>query len=225
MFLTPLRLLLKLLPAVLATALLGACGTVRVDSEVNAFSTLPPRAGPNAPALVGGYTFEALPSQQADAAGLAKLQGLAQQSLQQVGLQRDDAHARYSAQVNVRVQQSRRGGWDDTFGWRPWGFGYWPSRSFAYSHFDFPYNRSGFWSGYGYPYDGGSPLYRHEVQLVLRDLKTGQIVFESSAVHEGLWGSSEKLLPAMLTAVLQDFPNPPRGVRQVRVDLPNTPAR
>lgn len=208
----------------LVAVLLSACGTVRVDSEVNTFSTLPPRAAPNAPVLAGGYRFEALPSQQADPAALAAVEAIAQQSLQQAGLQRDDANARYSVLVNVRVMLSRRGGWDDTFGWRPWGYGYWPARYGGYyGHYGYP----GY--GFGRPYGlwdyGPSPLYRHEVQVVLRDLKTQQVVFESNAVHEGLWASSERLLPALMAAALQDFPNPPRGVRRVNVELPGAPQR
>ncbi|MES2423420.1 MAG: DUF4136 domain-containing protein [Pseudomonadota bacterium] len=187
-------------------AVLSACASVRVDSEVSAFSKLPP-----APALAGGYRFEQLPSQQANPQRQAQIEALAQPVLQRAGLARNDQAARYSVQLGIQTQRGARSGWDDDFWWHArYGWG--------------PYWRSGFgWPHHGTAYPLGypsSPQYRHEVTVLLRDLNTQQIVFESRAVHEGLWASAEKLLPALVEAALRDFPNPPAGVRRVEVELP-----
>jgi len=45
-------------------------------------------------------------------------------------------------------------------------------------------------------------------------------VFESRASHDGPWSDSQAVVPAMLDAALQGFPNPPSGTRQVGVEIP-----
>jgi len=62
--------------------------------------------------------------------------------------------------------------------------------------------------------------YRHEVTLLLRELKTGQVVYETSATHEGPWNDRYNILRATLAAALKDFPNPPAGPRRVKVEIP-----
>lgn len=206
---------------VAATVVLAGCASTRVDSEVNAFSTLPPT-----PVVNGNYRFEVLPSQQAQAARQAKVEGAAQVALQKVGLTRNDKAARYSVQVGVRSQEVARGGypdyWDNGFGGFGAGFG-------GYGRWGDPYRRSsfygpGFYPGFGVHspfYPGASSSYRHEVTLLLRDVVSQQVVFETKAVHEGFWRDTERLLPAMLDAALRDFPNPPKGARQIEVSLPS----
>ncbi len=198
---------------VAATLVLAGCASVVVDSEVNAFSKMPPTPVPNA-----SYRFEVLPSQQAEAGRQAKLEAATQTALQKVGLTRNDRAARYSVQVGVRSQVVARGGFP---GYGDNGFG-------RYGRFGHPYWRNahdgpGFYPGFGfYPpfYPGASSSYRHEVTLLLRDVASQQVVFETQAVHEGFWRDTERLLPAMLDAALRDFPNPPQGVRQIEVQLP-----
>jgi hypothetical protein len=62
--------------------------------------------------------------------------------------------------------------------------------------------------------------YRHEARLLLRDLTSGLVVYETSATHEGPWSDSDNILRALLAAALKDFPNPPPGVRRVKVEIP-----
>ncbi len=198
---------------VAASLALAGCASVVVDSEVNAFSKLP-----LAPVANARYRFEVLPSQQAEAGRQAKLEAATQTALQKVGLTRNDGAARYSVQVAVRSQEVARGGypgdWDNGFG----GFG-----RFGHPYWRNAYYGPGFYPGFGFyaPFHpGASSSYRHEVTLLLRDVASQQVVFETKAVHEGFWRDTERLLPAMLEAALRDFPNPPQGARQIEVQLP-----
>mgnify|MGYP001796370640 CR=1 FL=1 len=65
-----------------------------------------------------------------------------------------------------------------------------------------------------------STQYRHDVTLLLRDLRTGQLVYETSATHTGPWNDRYNILRALLAAALKDFPNPPAGPRSVKVEIP-----
>ncbi|MCB2004426.1 MAG: DUF4136 domain-containing protein, partial [Rhodoferax sp.] len=65
-----------------------------------------------------------------------------------------------------------------------------------------------------------SPYYRREVQLLVRRLSDGQLVFESRANHDGRWSDDAAVLPAMFEAALRGFPNPPQGLRRVEVEIP-----
>jgi hypothetical protein len=196
---------------------LTGCASVTVDSEVNAFSKLSPTAVVNS-----SYRFEVLPSQQIEPARQAKVEGAAQVALQKVGLTRNDRAARYSVQIGVRSAEVLRGAypgyWDHGLG----GFS-------GFGRFGDPYWRSsfygpGFYPGFGFHspfYPSATSSYRHEVTLLLRDVASQQVVFETKAVHEGFWRDTERLLPALLEAALRDFPNPPRGARQIEVSLPS----
>lgn len=198
---------------VAAMVALAGCASVTVDSQVSAFSKLPPTVAANS-----SYRFEVLPSQQAEPARQAKVEGAAQAALQKVGLTRNDAAPRYSVQVGLRSQEVVRGAYP----------GYWDHGFAGFGRFGDPYWRHayygpGFYPGFGFYspfYPGASSSYRHEVTLLLRDVASQQVVFETKAVHEGFWRDTERLLPAMLEAALRGFPNPPQGARQIEVQLP-----
>lgn len=67
-----------------------------------------------------------------------------------------------------------------------------------------------------------------EVHLVVRDLSSQKVVFESRAVNESQWVGDEATLAAMFDAALKGFPQPPQGVRRVRIEVPPanaTPAK
>jgi hypothetical protein len=82
--------------------------------------------------------------------------------------------------------------------------------------------RGGFGLGLGGPlYDSSVPLYISEASVLMRDLQTGQIVYDSRARHDGPWHDTENVLAALFVAALQGYPNPPQGVR--RVDVPLLP--
>lgn len=193
--------------AMVAVALLlGGCSGMRlVDSDVNAFAT--PAA--QAVTLPASYRFERLPSQQVQGPQRNAMEALVEAQLARLGLRRDDAAPQYSVQVEVRSYRDPHAPWDDPRYFA--GF----ARPFAV------------WTRYGtvmhYPsftMHFELPYFRREVNLVMRRIADGQVVFESRAKHDGRWSDDEAVLPAMLQAALQGFPNPPQGLRRVVVEIP-----
>lgn len=185
---------------------LGGCATVRlIDSEVAAHSTF--RSLP-----LAGYRFERLPSQQAgaDAARQAALESAAEAALARVGLRRDDAQPGYAAQLELRTERF----WSaDPFA--PWGpYGHWGVGV------RFGSGRRGGWGsiGFGRPL-AEAPWYAREITLLLRDLSSQQVVFESRARHTGPWSDEAAIVPVMIDAALQGFPTPPTGPRTVTIEL------
>jgi hypothetical protein len=186
--------------ALIASALLAGCASsLRMDNTVQSFSALS-----EVPAAAG-YRYERLPSQRQDPAQ-PRLEAIADAALARVGLQRDDASPAFTVQVWSRMQyavspwaQPRFGGWS---GWGGVGLG---------SH-------SGIGMGIGFPIGGiDSPWYQREVGLILREAGSGRVVYETHAFHEGYWIDPARAWPAMFEAALQDFPQPPTGVRRVDI--------
>ncbi len=201
---TSYRVLAGLFVAMLLAVLLAGCASVyRMDNTVQSFSSLA-----QVPAQAG-YRYERLPSQVNDPAQ-PRLEALADASLARVGLRRDDAAPAYSVQVWARAQyagspwaQPRWGGWA---GWGGIGLG--------------GYRGASVGVGMGFPVGGvDSPWYQREVGLILREVASGQVVYETRAFHEGYWIDPARAWPAMLDAALQGFPQPPAGVRRVDVTL------
>ncbi len=190
---------------------LTGCGSMRViDTQVLAISTLPA----NAPPMTGvRYRFEHLPS-QALQAGVEGTEALAQAALARVGLTRDDAAATHSVLLGMSVQpyMSDNGSY-------PW---YGVARPRGYGSIMLG---GGSWGpGMGYGMGMRYPLissgYRHEVSLLLRDLRNSQVVYETRALHDGPWSDTRNILPVLLDAALKDFPNPPPGPRKVNIEIP-----
>lgn len=186
---------------VLATALLQGCGLPRmIDSDVQSF------VGAEGAVTGVGYRFERLPSQQARGAQQDSIEAMAAQVLSEVGLQRDEAAPRYSAQVSVNVRtiappEQRRSRAERSL-LRPDGVAVFaPSFALVIE----------------------APWYRHSVQVLLRDVGSARVAFESSASFDGPWADSTQLLPVVLRAALRDYPNPPQGLRKVVIELPATP--
>jgi hypothetical protein len=188
--------------ALLAAALLltGCASTFRLDNEVRAFSALP--AVPANPA----YRFERLPSQQND--WQAKVEAWADPALFAAGLKRDDAAPRYSVQVFARVQRVLSPFADP---WDGWGGGVGVGVGVTI----------GFGSGFMSPFGRmEQPWYRREVSVILRELASNQVAWESHAVADGPWSDNAGVLPAMFSAAMQGFPTAPAGVRKVVIDVP-----
>ena len=62
--------------------------------------------------------------------------------------------------------------------------------------------------------------YRREVSLIMRDLKSGQVVYETRASHSGPWRDNVPIFATLFQAALANFPNPPAGLRRVNIELP-----
>ena len=194
-----------LLCGVLAAALLGGCGGMRlVDADVQATAT-PARIEPGA-----RYRFERLPS-QAEQPLAAQTEAHAQVALAQVGLVRNDTAARYSVLPGARVQPYTTDPWGDPWGRAP-GVG-------PYGQVVIGTGSAGSMVGWGMRFPPPT-YYRYEISLLLRDLQSGQVVYETRATHSGPWADNANILPALFEAALKDFPTPPAGIRQVNIEIP-----
>jgi hypothetical protein len=182
--------------AMLAT--LCACATAPPQATVQTFTP--------APQLPAGSTYrhERLPS-QAGRPDLAFLESVADSLLARAGLSRSDANAGLALQLTVSQDAVAYGpAWGPS--WMSVGIG------------------GGSWSGGGvgvglnFPVGGSAAAYPvQRVDVLLRDLAGGQVVFQSQASGVGM-------NPAMLLeAALRDFPNGPPGIRVL--PLPPPPAR
>jgi hypothetical protein len=178
-------------------SLLSGCALPRmIDSEVESFSSTPP-------AIIGAnYRFERLPSQQAQGDAQDQLERMAQDALSHAGLLRNDTQARYSVQIEVNVVQFQ------PINRRP------PT-------FDRPFVAANGTVFYLPPMLLMEPAwYSHTVHLVIRDVASANVAFESTASFDGPWSDSANLLPAILEAALHGYPTPPQGLRKVVVELP-----
>lgn len=187
--------------------LLTGCSGMRVvESQVQTVAT----QAAGQPIEAGArYRFERLPS-QANQPRTEQVEAIAEVELAEVGLVHDDAAARYSVQISARTQSYPVDEWG-----RPLDGGrFHGSIMIGSGNMG---SMFGLGMGMGFP---PSTQYRHEASLLLRELASGQVVYETSATHDGPWGDSDNILRALFAAALKDFPNPPAGTRRVKVEIP-----
>jgi hypothetical protein len=197
----PLRLLRLLLAAGAALGLAGCASTYLLDNQVQSFSQL--QAVPAQPT----YRFERSLSQQADPAQQA-LEGLADAALYKAGLRRDDAAPRYSVQVSARTERTLT---PYAAPWSPWGWGGGWNLGVGGRHFGL---------GFGGPFPNMDSYWFHrEVAVVIRELATNKVVYETHAYNDGPWLDNRSVLPAMFEAAMQGFPTPPAGPRRVDIQV------
>jgi hypothetical protein len=195
----------RLLALLVLLVLLAGCANVRmIDAQVQAIATTSP-IEPGA-----RYRFERLPS-QAEQPRSAQVEAIAQVALAQVGLVRNDSAARYSVLLGSRVQSYMADNWGNPLG-TPGG---------SYGQIIIGTGNTGSMVGFGLSMGFPSPTwYRYEVSLLLRDLGSNQVVYETRAFHDGTWSDNERILPALFEAALKDFPKPPAGVRRINIEVP-----
>jgi hypothetical protein len=185
-----------------ALLLAGCASTYRLDNTVQSFSGLP--SLPASPT----YRFERLPSQAAQP-GQDQLEGLADPALFKAGLRRDDASPRYTVLVTARVTRVLSP-WTD-----PWTYPYGWGMGVRYGGWG---PRWGLNAGFGGPWPrNDQPWFIREVGVLVRDLASNKVVFESHANNDGPWMDQPQALAAMFDAALQGFPNPPQGPRRVDI--------
>ncbi len=195
------------LPAALAAtlALSGCAGGYLLDNSVQTFSQL--SSVPAQP----GYRFDRLPSQQAADPMQTTLEQVAEPALYKAGLRRDDTAPRYSVQVTAR-QEEVLSPFADPWSYRGWGGWGWGAG----------YYGRGVGVGIGssmYPSRFEQLWYRREVSVVMRDLGTQQVVYETRAMNDGPWSDARVVFPLMFEAAMQGFPNPPQGPRRVDIHV------
>ena len=169
-------------------ALLTACGAPPPQATVQVF-TLAPQL-PTATT----YRHDRLPS-QASRPDQAMLEGTADVLLARAGLRRDDANPRLSVQATVSQDAVAYGGGGPA--WMGVGIG-------GGGH------GGGVGLGLNFPIGGTAVYPTQRVDVVLRDLANGQVVFQSRATSNS--GVSPTIL---LQEALRDFPNVPPGTRLV----------
>jgi hypothetical protein len=196
-----------LLLAALA-ALAGCATTYKLDNQVQSFSQFTA-----VPAQLT-YRFERSLSQQTDPAQPA-LEGLADPALYAVGFRRDDAAPKYSVQVSARTERVLSPYADPYWGWGGWG-----GWGIGFGGHHFGVGIGGPWGAL--PND--SYWFHREVSVVVRDLATQKVVYETHALNDGPWFDNQVVLPAMFQAAMQGFPTPPQGPRRVDIQVGGTKA-
>ena len=193
--------------AVMALFMVG-CSTTRVlENEVTAFYNW--NAAPPTPGTA--YRFERLPSQQVIGAQQDYVEERARTALAKVGMQMNPATARYSVQVRVSTQVIERLPYD--------GAGY-DGFGFATPGVFLGGGSQGAAFGLSFPMRFSEPYYRRELTLLMSDLGTHQVVFETRALSDGVQGETLSVLSAMLDAALRGFPQPPPGSYRINVQIP-----
>lgn len=193
--------------------LLGGCASViRLENDVNSHTAWPSAA---TPAPGDRFAFERLPSQREAQAAQEQqtLENLARPALEKVGLKatNDGADVRWTVQVSARGVKLPHAPWEDPHD-------RWPGRGLVGR--DYVVTGKGqvvYMPGFMYI---PTPYYQREIALLMRDAKTGQVVYESKAAHDGPWHDAPALWTALFDAALQGFPRPPSGPRRVVIDLP-----
>jgi hypothetical protein len=195
-----LRFLKLMGSGMMAAGLLAGCaGGYLLDTQVQTFSGL--TALPGQPT----YRFERLPSQQNPVQ--AQLEAAADSALHKAGWRRDDASPRYAVQLGGQIQQVLSpyavpyGGWG--------GVGLGVGR-----------HHRGFGVGFGMPFGRmESPWFQRDVSVIIRELPSNRVVYETNATNAGPWSDSAAVFPAMFDAAMQGFPAPPPGPRRVDIQM------
>ena len=202
----PLRLRILQSLFFLAVALLAGCSGLRlVDSEVLSYAQW--RTKPAEPGNT--YRFERLPSQQSQAGrqeqSQDQLEAMAQAALTKLGLVHLPEAPLFIVQLSATTVL------------QPGYTSSWPGVPIV----SIGAGNAGSQIGMAFPMMRQEPpLYMREVQLILRDSRSHEVVYETRARHSGPWSDARALMPAMLDAALSSFPNPPQGLRRVNVQIP-----
>ena len=201
--------MLKLVAIAALAFMLGGCAAF--NSLNNEVSTYEPRPAERRPA---SFAFERLPSQQAHPEHQQALEDAARGAVEAAGFRAaaDAASAEYLMQVGARVFNNDpwiyneplfwRGSLRYGYGYSRWGRGWGPGFGVGF--------------GAGYPY---APTFEREVALLIRDRKTGQLLYEARANNSGPTSSIDALLPAMFAAAMKDFPGTGPNPRSVTTQI------
>lgn len=201
--------MLRTLSAAALALLLGACAAFNnLSNEVSTYGPWPADRKP------ASFTFERLPSQQAHPERQLQLETAARGALEAAGFRvaPDADSAEYLMQIGARVTTNDPWIYNDPLFWRGgFRYGY-------YGH----YGRWGRgwgpgWGWGGPPYD--SVTFEREVALLIRDRKTGQLLYEARASNAGPSASIDYLMPAMFEAALKDFPSAGPNPRNVTTQI------
>jgi Domain of unknown function (DUF4136) len=186
--------------AAITLALGGCAGMNNLASDVSSYGPWP------AERKASAFVFERLPSQQAQPERQQQLETAARGALEAAGFRAaaEPGSADYLVQIGARVTSNDPWIYNDPLFWRGglrYGYG---GR----------WNR-GWGPGWGYNSFYTSSNFEREVALLIRDRKTGQLLYEARASNNGPSASIDYLLPAMFEAALKDFPSTGPNPRSV----------
>jgi hypothetical protein len=198
--------ILGLTAAAALSLMVGCAGPRALTSEVSSAGKWPDGRKP------GRYVFERLPSQQSQPDLQGKLEAAAQPVLAAAGFEHVDKaeQADVSVQVASQVHVEQRYYGDPFWPYGPYG----PWR---------PGFGAGWWGGRG----GVSMSMSMEparismnVDVLIRDLKAGQVLYETHARYERLGAADDRLYPYLFEAALKDFPHQAVSPRTVTIEIP-----
>ena len=141
-----------------------------------------------------------------------RVEDTARTALAKVGMELNPAAPRFSVQVRVSTQVIEA---------LPYGPGY-DGFGFGMPGVFLGGGNRGAAFGLSFPlgYSRPSPYFHRDLTLLVRDLGSSQIVFETRASNDGIQNETPAMLSAMLDAALQGFPQPQPGPRRVTVQVP-----
>ena len=203
-----------LLCVALSSLVLSGCNSMRIiESQVQTSTQWPTgTASKTAAPAKAFFRLDRLPADVNNLqAGWAEVE--LEAALAPMGWTRNDIQAQYTIWIGVRAAEfiadpwgrPVRGPWVNRFnmsigtGYRPHGVGWGLGMSTGM--------RAGF------PPPSG---YAQEVSIIIRDLQTSNVVYQTKALHEGPWSDHPNIWRPMISAALQGFPNP--SVLNRRVD-------
>ncbi len=206
-----------LFAVVIATAasLLGGCAAFNnLNNEVSTYGPWPAARKP------ASFAFERLPSQQANPERREQLESSARGALEAAGFRAaaDAGSAEYLVQLGARVTSNDPWIYNDSLFWR----GAWP---YGYGHARWGRGFGGWgpWGagpglGFGGSYSD-NVRFEREVVLLIRDRKTGTLLYEARANNIGPSAAIDNLMPAMFEAALKDFPSAGPNPRSVTTQI------
>lgn len=212
---TPRRWLTSSLAAMLvasAAVLTGCAALTSVSSEVSSYGTWPAGRAP------GTYAFERLPSQQVDAPLQSQIEAAAAPALDKAGFK--PAASADVADVMVQVAAQSRlvaSPWRDR--WDP----FWPYGRVGFGGFYGRGGRMGVGLGVGMSLE--PPMSDLQVDVLIRDRRGNQVLYETHALRRQNVGWDERLMAPMFEAALKDFPLPAISPRVVTIPLPPKPSK
>jgi hypothetical protein len=202
--------MLRTVSAAALALLLGACAALNnLSNEVSTYGPWPADRKP------ASFVFERLPSQQANPERQQQLETAARGALEAAGFRvaPDADSAEYLMQIGARVSTNDPWIYNDPLFWRfHHGF---------YGHRYGPRWGRGWGPGWGWgvggPYD--SVTFEREVALLIRDRRTGRLLYEARASNAGPSASIDYLMPAMFEAALKDFPSAGPNPRNITTQI------
>jgi len=206
-----------------ATAVSGCASINNIDADVSSFSRWPAGRTPTT------YTFERLPSQQAQPQQAQMLEDAARPAIEGSGLVAapEGGAPDVTVQIGARITETGLSPYDDPFwygGMYPW------NRPFGYARYG-RYARP-LWGPYGGPYWGPGwnrgywdyygAYYDREAAVLIRDKRSGEPLYESRARSQGPTTGLTTVLPGLFIAAMKDFPaGSPANPHRVTIEAPH----